>query len=373
MIEERHRRLNACMSSRCFQMLGRHEEGRTALKVSIGIDSHKSTLAVAAVDELGRVVGVDEFANDRVGHLALLEWRRTLDGDVCIGVECSGSYGQSIAVGLMRAGEDVFEVPANLSHREARRQNRGKSDPIDAVAIARVVARGDALPRPKVGQGFEDLRLLSDHYDQLKRLRTQLTNRVHKHLTVARPGYEKKIGSLATEKSRRAIVMMVRGDHSVRAELVRRNIKELRRLDVEMKELRKEISATVAATGTTLTEQCGIGPAIAAKVLGEVGDLSNMRSKAAFGRLTGTAPIPASSGKTVRHRLNRGGNRKLNYALHYVAVTRCRLDPQTKAFMARKQAEGKTRKEALRCLKRHLANGIYRAMVEDSRRLQSVI
>ena len=96
-------------------------------------------------------------------------------------------------------------------------------------------------------------------------------------------------------------------------------------------------------------------------------------AKAAFGRLTGTAPIPASSGRIVRYRLNRGGNRKLNYAIHFVAVTRCRLDPETQAFMARKQAEGKSKKEAMRCLKRHLANGIYRAMVADSRRLQEVI
>ena len=102
------------------------------MKVSIGIDSHKSTLAVAAVDELGRVVSVEVFDNDRVGHLSLLKWRQSLEGDVSIGVECSGSYGQPIAGVLIEAGEDVFEVPANLSHREARRQNRGKSDPIDA-------------------------------------------------------------------------------------------------------------------------------------------------------------------------------------------------------------------------------------------------
>ena len=343
------------------------------MKVSLGIDSHKSTLAAAAVDELGRVLGAKEFANDHGGHLALLEWRRGLQAEVRIGVECTGSYGHPIAALLIKAGEDVFEVPANLSHREARRQNRGKSDPIDAVAIARVVARGDALPRPKVDQSFEDLRLLSDHHDQLRRLRTQLTNRIHKHLTVTRPGYEKTTGPLSSEKSRKAIVMMLRGDRSVRAELVKRNIKELRRLDVEFKELAKQISAAVAATGTSLTEQCGIGPTIAAKVLGEVGDVANVRSKAAFGRLTGTAPIPASSGKVVRHRLNRGGNRKLNHALHFVAVTRCRLDPETKAFMARKQAEGKTKKEALRCLKRHLANGIYRAMVADSQRSVAVI
>ncbi|MGH2792391.1 MAG: transposase [Actinomycetota bacterium] len=111
----------------------------------------------------------------------------------------------------------------------------------------------------------------------------------------------------------------------------------------------------MAATGTSRTSQRGVGSVIAAKVLGEVGDVSNLRSRAAFARLTGTAPFPASSGKTVRHRLNRGGNRKLNHALYFIAVTRCRLDNETKEFMERKLSEGKTKNEAIRCLKRHLA------------------
>jgi len=219
------------------------------MRVSIGIDSHKSTLAAAAVDELGKVLSIEVFDNDCVGHGALLEWRRSLEGEVRIGVECSGSYGQPIASVLVTAGEDVFEVPANLSHREARRQNRGKSDPIDAVAIARVVGRGDALPRPKVGQTFEDLKLLSDHYDHLKRLRTQLANRIHKHLMIVCPGYEKKIGSLTAEKTRKLVMTMLRGDRSVRAELVRRNVKELRRLDAEMKALRTQITAASPLPG----------------------------------------------------------------------------------------------------------------------------
>lgn len=164
--------------------------------------------------------------------------------------------------------------------------------------------------------------------------------------------------------------MLLRGDHSVRAELIKRNVRELRRLDAEMKELRADIRQAVEATGTSLTSQCGIGGAIAAKLLGEIGDIRNIRSKAGFARLTGTAPIPASSGTTVRHRLNRGGNRKLNYALHFIAVTRCRLDAETKAFMSRKMAEGKTRKEAMRCLKRHLSNQIYQTLVSDCRSQQ---
>lgn len=333
---------------------------------SIGIDSHKATLAAAAVDEVGRILETQEFSNDPSGHAQLSNWIATFEGFTRVGIECSGSYGSSVARLLASADHDVFEVPANLSHREARRQNRGKSDPIDAVAVARVVARGDQLPRPRMDGAFEDLKLLSDHLDQLKRLRTQLANRIHSHLMIVRPGYEKKLGALTAEKSRRSIIMLLRGDHSVRAELIKRNARELRRLDAEMKDLRSKIQKAVESSGTSLTSECGIGGTIAAKLLGEIGDIRNIRSKAGFARLTGTAPIPASSGTTVRHRLNRGGNRKLNYALYFIAITRCRLDPETKAFMARKQAEGKSKKEAMRCLKRHLANRIYKTMMADA-------
>jgi transposase len=343
------------------------------LKVAIGIDSHKGSLAAAAVDELGRVVGVTEVSNDYLGHRELLRWRATLRGEVRVGIECSGSYGNSAARVLVGAGEDVYEVPSNLSHREARRLNRGKSDSIDAVAIARVVARGDALPRARVDQRFEDLKLLSDHHDHLKRLRTQLTNRIHKQLMIAHPGYHRSLGSMRTEKAKRSILMMLRRNDSVRAELIKRNVRELRRLDAETKELKADIRRAVAATGTSLTSQCGIGSVIAARVLGEVGDVSNLRSKAGFARLTGTAPIPASSGMTVRHRLNRGGNRKLNHALYFVAVTRCRLDDETRVFMERKLSEGKTKKEAIRCLKRHLANVVYRNLVADGQRLKEAV
>ena len=339
------------------------------MSVSIGIDSHKSTLAAAAVDELGRVLSIEELGNDPRGHRDLATWAHTLEHEVRIGIECSGSYGNALARELVGAGFDVYEVPANLAHREARRQGRGKSDTIDAVAIARVVARDDRLPRPRIDQAYEDLKLLSDHLDQLKRLKTQLTNRIHKELTVACPGYEKRIGSLGAERHRKGVMTLLRGDSSVRADLIRRNVKELRRIDAEIKELKVSLKAAVAATGTSLTAEVGVGAGIAAKLLGEVGDVRNIHSKAAFARLSGTAPIPASSGKVVRHRLSRHGNRKLNHALHYVAVTRCRLDPETQTFMARKLAEGKSKKEAMRCLKRHLASRIYKTMMTDAHRL----
>jgi transposase len=335
-------------------------------EVFIGVDSHRSTLAAAAVDGVGKVVDVAEFENDPKGHRQFMLWRQRIQGEARIGIESSGNYGNALARVLVAAGEEVFEVPANLSHREARRQGHGKSDPIDAVAIARVVARGEVLPKPRVGQTHEELKLLSDHFDQLRRLRTQLANRIHKALQVSHPGYDKRIGSLGAERHKAAVMNLLRRDRSVRADLVRRNVKELRRIDAEMKAVKKQMVQILETTDTSLSRQCGIGPVIAARLLGEVGDVGNIRSKAAFARLSGTAPMPASSGLTIRHRLNRHGNRKLNYALHYIAVTRCRLDPETKTFMARKIAEGKTRKEAMRCLKRHISNLVYRTMLSDA-------
>jgi transposase len=189
---------------------------------------------------------------------------------------------------------------------------------------------------------------------------------------VSHPGYEKRIGSLGAERHKAAVMSLLRRDRSVRADLIRRNVKELRRIDAELKTVKRQMGEILETTETSLTRQCGIGPVLAARLLGEVGDVRNIRSKSAFARLSGTAPLPASSGLTVRHRLSRFGNRKLNHALHYIAVTRCRLDPETPAFMARKMAEGKTRKEAMRCLKRHLSNIVYNHMRADAERSRSI-
>jgi transposase len=155
--------------------------------VAIGVDSHKSSFAAAALDELGRVVGVREFPNDAHGHDALLRWIKAQDRDRVIGIEGAGSYGAGLSRHLLDAGEDVYEVPAFLSYRERKRNpSRGKSDPGDAVAIARVTARGEGLSSRCRTEDSVELKLLSDHRDQLVRARTQLINRTHKDLVISR-------------------------------------------------------------------------------------------------------------------------------------------------------------------------------------------
>jgi transposase len=334
--------------------------------VAIGIDSHKSTLAVAALDELGRVVGVEEFANNASGHQALLLWTQAQAQVRVIGIEGTGNFGAGLARFLLEASEDVKEVPAFLSYRERKRNpSKGKSDLADAVAIARVVARGDRLSSTQHTEINVDLKLLSDHRDQLARARTRLINRTHKDLVVSHPGYERRIPKLTSKKSQAATIALLRGDRSVRANLIRERIAEIRRLDKRVASLEKEIAAKVKESGTTLTALKGIGFVLAAKILGEVGDPARIRSKGSFAMLTGTAPLEASSGATKRHRLNRGGNRQLNYALHMVARARLRHDDDTKAYVARRQLEGKSDKEAVRCLKRHLSNVVFRQLMAD--------
>jgi transposase len=337
------------------------------MEVAIGVDSHKGSLAAAVVDELGRVIEATEFPNHPKGHDAFQDWVGAQAKERRIGVEGSLNYGAALTRHLLSCGEDVREVPASLTHVERRkRRSQGKSDLIDAVAIARVVAREEDLPSARRTALLADLKLLVDYRDQLARSRTQVANRAHADLAAIRPGYERSIPKLLTKGQLGKARGMVRGDHSLRAELLRRRLTEIARLDRTIAQAGKQIKAAVQRTGTTLSEIPGVGPLIAAKILGEVGEVSRIRSKAAFAVMSGTAPLLASSGQTNRHRLSRGGNRQLNRALHFVAFIQSRTTPEAKEYLGRQRAAGKSPKESMRCLKRHLSNVVYRRLVADA-------
>jgi transposase len=334
------------------------------MDVAIGVDAHKATLEVATLDNVGRPLGARRFGNDAQGHGELIEWVALFEGDRVVGIECSGTFGAALARRLLAVAEDVREVPGNLSFAEANLRSKGKSDPTDALAIARVVLREPNLPAAKDGTN-EDLKLLADHRDRLIKARTGELSRIHAFMTVLRPGYHTSLGILKKEKGLLTVTRMLRGDQSVRAQLVRAAVAEVRRLNRAIKRVESEISAKLERTGTTLHTSAGIGEMLAARILGEIGDPSLLRSAGGFARMSGVAPIPASSGNTVRHRHDRKGNRTLNRAIHMVAVVRCRIDERTKTYMVKKRGEGKTGKEAMRCLKRHIANDIYRRMQAD--------
>jgi transposase len=339
------------------------------VRVAIGVDSHKETLAAAAVDELGRQLADRVFANDPTGHRTAADWITGLGEHRIVGVECSGSYGAALAWLLMDRGEDVHEVPPAETFRERRRRrSAGKSDPVDALAIARVVAREQHLPTPKRAGIMVDIRLLNNRRDQLIRARTRLVNQAHRDLVILKPGYQKTVKSLRSKRNVRGAISLLESDTSVRSELTRTRLEEVLELDDTIYALSKRIARKLEDSRTSLTGIRGVGVFVAAKILGEVGDVSRIRSQAAFASFAGTAPLQASSGQTKRHRMNRGGNRQLNNALHVIAKTQSRIVPEAREFVGRKMQEGRSYKEALRCLQRHLANVVYRVLVEDARR-----
>lgn len=335
--------------------------------VTIGIDAHKRSLAVCLVDELGRELGQRQFANEPRAHRALLSWVAGLaPGERRVGIEGSGWIGRGIACFLLSEGETVVDVRGSLTDRQRRRlRGAGKSDPRDALAIARVTAR-EELPPARPDSPERDLKLLCDYRRQLLSERTRTANRLHVDLVSLRPGYERGVPRLDSPARLDAAERLLAGERGVQGALARRRIVALRRLDSEIKQLERDIAQSVKASGSSLPRLVGIGYLGAASIIGEVGDVRRIASKARFARLNGTAPIPASSGQTQRHRLNRGGNRRLNHTLHMMALTQARHDPRARAYLARRRAEGRTRRDAVRALKRHLSDVVYQQLRHDA-------
>src|SRR6266536_6678986 len=335
--------------------------------VTIGIDAHKSSLAVSLVDELGGELAHEEFANEPAGHRALYAWVvRLAPGERQFGIESTGWLARGLARLLLERGEQVVDVRGTLSDRERRRlRGQGKSDPRDALAIARVTAR-EQLPPVRLDSPSRDLKLLCAYRYQLVGERNRVANRLHVDLVSLRPGYEKRIRTLDSGVRLDRAGGVLAGEQSVQAGLARRRIEKLRHLDAEIKQLQREIRAQVTALGSGLPQLVGLGYLSAARIIGEVGDIGRITSKARFARMNGTAPIPASSGQTQRHRLNKGGNRRLNHVLHMMALTQARMDPRARAYVERRRGEGKTRRDAIRALKRHLSDVVYQQLRADA-------
>jgi transposase len=339
--------------------------------VIVGIDAHTQSHTAAAVDEHGRelatvTVGAQPAELDR-----LCTWIEQLGEVRLVAVEGAKGFGLPITRRLLAAGVELIDVPTHLTafgRRSSR--SRGKDDPADAVTIARVALREPGLPRLRASHLASDLKLLVDARDQLVAEGTRIRNRLHASLLALAPGYRAETGALSTRVALRTARRLVRAAEAtdpIRARLALGAIRRLKAIDAEAAELEHEIGDMVEATGASrLQSICGVGSIVAAKILGETHDVGRFPSGAAFAAHAGASPIPASSGTTTRHRLNRGGNRQLNRALFTVAMVQARWDPQGSAYLARKRAEGKTPPEARRCLMRHLAGVVYRAMVADA-------
>jgi transposase len=327
----------------------------------VGIDTHKATLAACAMDEVGQVLAEATFQNDPAGFESLLTWLTELGGIERIGLEGSSGFGAGAARHLLAAGLAAVEVPPQLSHRERLRTRRaGKSDPGDALAIARVTQREAELPPVRLPDASRELQLIVEAREDLVAEATRTRNRLHADLVVLVPGYGAAAANLVAEKYRKSAGRLLRRLPGIHAELARDRLARLDRLSREVREFERRIEGLVA--DHPLRQLWGAGPLVTAKLIGEIGDIRRFRSADAFAMLAGVAPIPASSGQTSRVRLNRGGNRQINRALHGIALAQVRTYPPAKAFVARKRAEGKGWLEALRALKRHLARIVFRLL-----------
>ena len=328
---------------------------------AIGIDTHKATLAACAVDERGAALAEAEFANDPAGHRALATWSRAMAPGALIGVEGSASYGAPAARHLIAVGLSVREVPPHLTRRERIHTRRaGKSDPRDALAIARVTLRETRLPPVRRDDASRELQLLVTAREDLVAEAIRTRNRLHADLLLLLPGYQVQLPQLVSRRALALVRRRLARRPELQARLARQRLGHLLRLTADSDALEAEIRGRVA--GHRLLEVPGIGPLLAAKLLGEIGDARRFASADAFAAFAGVAPIPASSGAVQRMRLNRGGNRQLNRVLFSAAFVQSQHHPPAIAFMARKRAEGKSWREALRCLKRHLARRVYRLL-----------
>jgi transposase len=328
---------------------------------AIGIDTHKATLAACLVDDLGTPLAERTFDNDPAGHRALLDWTLTATTDVVVGIEGSASFGAPLARFLATAGQTVREVPPQLSRRERLHTRRaGKSDPGDALAIARVTARERDLPPVRLADPSHDIQLLVGAREDVVLEMTRVRNRLHADLRVLVPGYGVSATNLTTVRHQRMVSGLLRRLTGVQAELARARLARLRALGLEERSLGARIAERVV--GHPLLGLPGAGVMVTATLVGEIGDIGRFRSPDAFAALAGVAPIPASSGQTQRMRLNRGGNRRLNRALYTIALSQAFHHPPARAYIDRKRAEGKTWREALRALKRQLVRTVFRLM-----------
>jgi transposase len=335
----------------------------------IGIDPHRGSHAAAALDAQEHVRAVLHLPADRQQRQCLLSWA---DGFVprVWAVEGASGTGALLAQQLVAAGETVLDVPPKLAARVRLLDNNhsDKTDTHDARASAIVALRSSRLRRVGLEDHTAVLRLLAKRHHDLIAARTRAICRLHTTVCFLVEGHLPR--RLRAERAA-AILAGIRPTTAIAIErkaLARDLLAEVRRLDRELTAHGDRIGDAVAASATTLSELHGVGPIVAAYVIGHSGDICRFPSAGHYARYNATAPIEASSGPVIRHRLNPRGNRQLNHAIHMIAVTQVRHDTPGRVYYLRKQAEGHSRKEAMRALKRRISDTVYRRLVADSRR-----
>lgn len=335
--------------------------------IVIGIDSHKRTHTAVAADGNGRKVAEVTLATTTAGHLELVRWAARF-GERRFALEDTRHLSRRLSADLLRAGEAVTRVPTRLM-AGARRHGReqGKSDPIDALAVARAALANPDLPTATLEGEERELRLLVDHREDLVTERTRAQNRLRWHLHELDPGTEPGPRSLDRAVVLRALDERLAGVPGTVARIARELVGRIRDLTRTIDALELELTRLVREVAPTLLELPGCGPLSAAKLVGQVAGAGRFRSAAAFARHNGSAPLPVWSGNTERHRLSRKGDRQVNVVLHRIAITQMRLGDRGRAYYDHRRAEGDGKTEAIRALKRRISDEVYRRMRHDER------
>src|SRR3954452_11375662 len=335
--------------------------------IVLGADTHKVSHTVAAVDAAtGRAEADRTVRAKRRSFDDLLQWARALDEERVWAIEDCRHVSGALERFLLARGERVVRVaPKLMAGARKSSRERGKSDPIDAVAIARAAIREglDTLPVAQLAGPELDVRLLVDHRERLVGQRTALINDLRWGLHDLWPEFEIPERALIRGRwQERVGGRLARAEQTTRVRIARDELRRIRELTRAVDALQRELAVLIARLAPALLAERGCGVLTAGKLVGEIAGLGRFATDANRARTAASAPIPASSGRTDRHRLDRGGNRQLNCALHRLAISKARLDPETAAYLARKQAEGKSRREARRCLKRHLARRVWKLL-----------
>ena len=333
--------------------------------VLIGIDAHKRTHTLVASDELGRPLAEKTVAATSDGHMLALAWAARWPRRRWAVEDCR-HLTRTLESDLLRAGEALVRVPPKLM-ADARRSGRepGKSDAIDALAVARAAWREPDLPVARLDGPQRELRLLVDHRDDLVRERTRMQSRIRWHLHELDPTLEVRSRGLRSQRVVERVLEQLAGFEGTVASIARELLERVRELNQRARELEREITRLVIRLAPSLLSIPGCGALTAAKIVGETAGAGRFRSKSAYARWNGTAPQPVWSGNTSRFRLARGGNRQVNAALHRIAITQARTPTLGREYIQRRLAQGNTPKEALRLLRRRLSDVVYRTLLAD--------
>jgi transposase len=339
--------------------------------VTVGVDAHKRTHTLVAVDGTGQRLRECSVSADPNGHIAALDWGRQWQQRRWAIEDCR-HVSRRLEQSLLRAGEAVVRVPPRMTgvlRRVAR--TPGKSDPLAALAVARAAQQEPTLPVAELDGPTRVIRLLVDHRDDLVAERTRIQNRLRWHLHEVDPTAAPGPGTLDRLCTLVRVGLVVDQQEGVLAGILAWQLRACRELTMEINQLEREIARLVQMSSPTLLALPGCGALTAAKLVGETAGIRRFRSKDAFARHNGTAPLPVWSGDRTRFRLNRSGNRQLNCALHRIAITQLRCHQPAQMYVMKRRAAGKTARDAVRALRRQLSDEVYRRMLADEIHLHS--